>query len=344
MMKEYNEKDMVLMIQIKDETLKNNLKEMINRIPTMSEETLQYDLEWYSELMNQTDIDSELYQGYNTYINELKKYLNNNTTDDVEEKSQEDVKEMDEYGKVVWDVPMNTSFVDCGKSDKNYMDYKALALFTYFSKRKGEEVCDMLEIDYSEIEEHRFLYRNFVNENIEKFEELSGNKRDTIKKQINKLTKAGNKVFSVDYTESGELYYKIVPYVTKDNKLRKDGTFVTIESDILKSLINTSNSNVIKVYCFLKWFLIDQKHYEKTKEARYIEKPIDRKFIAEQIGLSNKSDKTLKSISDDIQKCLVEKHLIKRRRVTVEEFGKTKYVYYYSIVDHEEWLKHWKRL
>ena len=341
------------MIQkIKNETLRNNLKEMINEIPTMSDKTLQYDLEWYSELMNQTDTDSELYQGYNLYISEIKKYLNGNTrVDDVEEEFQEDVKEdkndeviLDEYGKVVWDVPMNTSFINCSKKDENYMDYKAYALFTYFSKRKGEEVCDILGLDYSEIEEHRFLYRNFVNENIEKFEELSGNKRDTIKKQINKLTKAGNKVFSVDYAESGELYYKIVPYVTKDNKLRKDGTFVTIESDILKSLINTSNSNVIKVYCFLKWFLIDQKHYEKTKEVRYIEKPINRKFIAEQIGLSNKSDKTLKSISDDIQKCLVEKHLIKRRRVTVEEFGKTKTVYYYSIVDHEEWLKHWKRL
>ena len=237
----------------------------------------------------------------------------------------------------IWLVPMNTSFVDCGKKDKNYMDYKALALFMYFSKRKSEEVCEMLGLDISEVEEHRFLYDNFINENIEKFEELSDWKKQNIRKQINKLTKAGNKVISADYTESGELYYKIMPYVDKNNQLKKDGTFVTIESDILRFLINATNSNVIKIYCFLKWFLIDQEHYEKTKEVRYIENQIDREFICKQIGLSSKSDKTLKSISRDIEDLLVMTHLIERRAVTKREFGQTKTVYYYSLVDHDEW-------
>ena len=163
------------------------------------------------------------------------------------------------------------------------------------------------------------------------------NSTHTIRKQINKLTKAGNKVISADYTESGELYYKIMPYVDKNNQLKKDGTFVTIESDILRFLINATNSNVIKIYCFLKWFLIDQEHYEKTKEVRYIEKQIDREFICKQIGLSSKSDKTLKSISRDIEDLLVMTHLIERRAVTKREFGQTKTVYYYSLVDHDEW-------
>ena len=244
---------------------------------------------------------------------------------------------VDDDNERIWLVPMNTSFVDCGKKDKNYMDYKALALFMYFSKRKSEEVCEMLGLDISEVEEHRFLYDNFINENIEKFEELSDWKKQNIRKQINKLTKAGNKVISADYTESGELYYKIMPYVDKNNQLKKDGTFVTIESDILRFLINATNSNVIKIYCFLKWFLIDQEHYEKTKEVRYIEKQIDREFICKQIGLSSKSDKTLKSISRDIEDLLVMTHLIERRAVTKREFGQTKTVYYYSLVDHDEW-------
>ena len=251
----------------------------------------------------------------------------------------EETKEIEEEAdnERIWLVPMNTSFVDCGKKDKNYMDYKALALFMYFSKRKSEEVCEMLGLDISEVEEHRFLYDNFINENIEKFEELSDWKKQNIRKQINKLTKAGNKVISADYTESGELYYKIMPYVDKNNQLKKDGTFVTIESDILRFLINATNSNVIKIYCFLKWFLIDQEHYEKTKEVRYIEKQIDREFICKQIGLSSKSDKTLKSISRDIEDLLVMTHLIERRAVTKREFGQTKTVYYYSLVDHDEW-------
>lgn len=244
---------------------------------------------------------------------------------------------VDDDNERIWLVPMNTSFVDCGKKDKNYMDYKALALFMYFSKRKSEEVCEMLGLDISEVEEHRFLYDNFINENIEKFEELSDWKKQNIRKQINKLTKAGNKVISADYTESGELYYKIMPYVDKNNQLKKDGTFVTIESDILRFLINATNSNVIKIYCFLKWFLIDQEHYEKTKEVRYIEKQIDRKFILKQIGLNSNSGKMASSISKDIEDMLVMTHLIERRKVTKQEFGQTKTVYYYSIVDHDEW-------
>ena len=260
-------------------------------------------------------------------------------TETIEAEEIEETKEIEEEAdnERIWLVPMNTSFVDCGKKDKNYMDYKALALFMYFSKRKSEEVCEMLGLDISEVEEHRFLYDNFINENIEKFEELSDWKKQNIRKQINKLTKAGNKVISADYTESGELYYKIMPYVDKNNQLKKDGTFVTIESDILRFLINATNSNVIKIYCFLKWFLIDQEHYEKTKEVRYIEKQIDREFICKQIGLSSKSDKTLKSISRDIEDLLVMTHLIERRAVTKREFGQTKTVYYYSLVDHDEW-------
>ena len=261
------------------------------------------------------------------------------TVEEIEYEETETVEaeEYEDNNERIWLVPMNTSFVDCGKKDKNYMDYKALATFCYFSRRKSEEVCDMLGLDYSEVEEHRYLYDNFINENIEKFEDLSGWKKQNIRKQINKLTKAGNKVISADYTESGELYYKIMPYVDKNNQLKKDGTFVTIESDILRFLINATNSNVIKIYCFLKWFLIDQEHYNKTKEVRYIEKQIDRKFILKQIGLNSNSGKMASSISKDIEDMLVMTHLIERRAVTKREFGQTKTVYYYSIVDHDEW-------
>ncbi|MBP3707078.1 MAG: hypothetical protein J6J36_00475 [Clostridia bacterium] len=261
---------------------------------------------------------------------------------DIEEEEDEEEYKYDK--NEVWLVPMNTSFINCGKKDKNYMDFKALALFTYFSNRKGEEVCDMLGLDYSEVEEHRYLYRSFVNENIEKFEDLSGWKKRNIYTQINKLTKAGNKVFDVCYDSQGRTYYKIMPYVDKENKLSKSGTFVTIESDILKYLINTSNSNMIKIYCFLKWFLIDYKHYEKTGEIKYVEKPIDRKFMCEQIGLNGNSSKNKGIISEDIEKDLCAKHLIERKAVTVEEFGQIKTRYYYKLVPYHEWKSFYKKL
>ena len=288
------------------------------------------------EMKQQKDINIVILETVETETIDDDTVDNDTKADTIEIEETKEIEEEADNERI-WLVPMNTSFVDCGKKDKNYMDYKALALFMYFSKRKSEEVCEMLGLDISEVEEHRFLYDNFINENIEKFEELSDWKKQNIRKQINKLTKAGNKVISADYTESGELYYNIMPYVDKNNQLKKDGTFVTIHSDILRFLINATNSNVIKIYCFLKWFLIDQEHYNKTKEVRYIEKQIDREFICKQIGLSSKSDKTLKSISRDIEDLLVMTHLIERRAVTKREFGQTKTVYYYSLVDHDEW-------
>lgn len=285
-------------------------------------EDTKYDKIYIDSIETPKEIEEEI--EYTELINE-----------DLEDMEDENKEEEEDYKE--WKVPMNTSFIDCGKQDKNYMDYKAYALFMYFSKRKSEEVCDMLGLDYSEVEEHRFLYDNFINENIEKFEDLSDWKKQNIKKQINKLTKAGNKVVGADYTSNGDLYYKFMPYVDKNNQLKKNGTFVTIESDILRFLISSTNSNVIKIYCFLKWFLMDEEYYKKTKKVRYIEKQIDREFICKQIGLSSKSDKTLKSISRDIEDLLVMTHLIERRAVTKREFGKTKTVYYYSIVDHDEW-------
>ena len=264
--------------------------------------------------------------------------------DTTEEIIEEEIDENEEYNEKVWLVPMNTSFINCKKSDINYMDYKALALFTYFSNRKSEEVCERFGFDISEVEEHRYIYKSFVSENIEKFEDLSNWKKRNIYTQINKLTKAGNKVFDVCYDNQGKTYYKIMPYVDKENKLSKAGTFVTIESDILKYLINTSNSNMIKIYCFLKWFLIDYKHYEKTGEIKYVEKAIDRKFMCEQIGLNGNSSKNKGTISEDIEKDLCAKHLIERKKVTVEEFGQVKTKYYYKLIPYTEWRTFYDKL
>lgn len=317
------------------------IAEAENRIKELEQEEVNKSkakakVEVNTKTKSQTDINFEIAERYFNKLDEAEEQ-----EDDEDELYENELKN---YYENWWCCPMPTNFIDCGKRDINYMDYKALALLVYFSKRKGEEVCDMLGLDYSEVEEHRYIYDNFIKENMDKFEDISNWKKQNIKKQINGLVKAKNKVVSADYTESGELYYKIMPYITKDDKLTKSGTFVTIESDILKSLISTSNSNVIKIYCFLKWFLIDYDYLDKTGEVRYIEKPLDRKFILKQIGLNCNSSKMAYSISEDIQKCLVEKHLLERRKVTTTEFGKVKTRYYYKLVPHNEWLKHWKNL
>ena len=251
---------------------------------------------------------------------------------EIEDEIIEDDKEDKE-----WRVPMSTSYINKSKQDVDYMDYKAYALLSVFSKRKSEEVCDLLGLDYSEIEEHRYIYQDYINENIEMFEDLSNWKKRNIQKQINNLVRSGNKVISANYTESGNLYYKIIPYISKEGGLSKSGTYVTIESDVLKYLIHTSNSNVIKTYCVFKWLLWNDK------KKSYTEKRIDRQWICEQIGLSSSSKNNLEVVGN-ILKSLIEKKLIKRRKESITEFGVNKTVYFYSICSYNEWKEHYNKL
>lgn len=259
------------MIQkIKNETLKNNLKEMINRIPTMSEETLQYDLEWYSELMNQTDIDSELYQCYNLYISEIKKYLNGNTrVDDVEE-DKNDKMLLDEYEKVVWDVCINTESKYL--SNKN-IDYKWYGLFNVNSNSKNENTPkeEGGTYGYAEAEEHRFIYENYIRNSIKLLEEMSDSGRKSVMSNIKKLAKISNGLVTIDTTDNGETVYKIHNKTSYNKETHQFNNYVLIPSDILKLLVYATNSNTIKIYCVLlykcnckDWTTISNLYFTKV--------------------------------------------------------------------------------
>lgn len=266
------------MMKIKDETLKNNLLEMINKIPTMSNETLQYDLEWYSELMNQTNKDTELYQGYNLYINEIKKYLNGNTrVNDVKEESQEEVKEnkndeaiLDEYEKVVWDVCMNTESKYL--SNKN-IDYKWYGLFNVNSKSKNENTPKEDGSTYGcvEAEEHRFIYENYIRSSIKLLEEMSDSGRKSVMSNIKKLAKISNGLVTIDTTDNGETVYKIHNKTSYNKETHQFNNYVLIPSDVLKLLVCATNSNTVKIYCVLlykcnckDWATISNEYFHKV--------------------------------------------------------------------------------
>ena len=71
-----------------------------------------------------------------------------------------------------------------------------------------------------------------------------------------------------------------------------------IEDEILRVLVNTTNSNVIKTYCILKYLLVKG------------EKIITREFLLEKIGLTT-YEKNLQMMTDIID-TLTDMHLIKK--------------------------------
>ena len=227
----------------------------------------------------------------------------------------------------IWSVPINTEPNVIGDRD---MNYKILALISLYSKYKGERVCDLMEYDYSEIENHRYIYQDYIIENKEELEKESRNSIKTIRRNIKKLIECDNKIIQVCRDKNGKVFYKINPYFNPNDK-NSMGNFVTIDSDILRYLINTTNSDVIKVYCIFKWLLWDNKN--KT----YVSKRVDRYWLCKQLGLNENYEKNLQKVTD-ILKSLQRNKLLKRRKENILDIdGKYKTVYFYQMCTYDEW-------
>ena len=229
--------------------------------------------------------------------------------------------------KDIWEVPINTEPTVIGDRD---MNYKILALISLYSKYKGETVCDLKEYDYSEIENHRYIYQDYIIENKEELEKESKNSIKTIRRNIKKLIECDNKVIQVCKDKKGKVFYKINPYFNPNDKSSMNN-FVTIDSDMLRYLVNTSNSDVIKVYCIFKWLLWDNKN--KT----YVSKRVDRYWLCKQLGLNENHEKNLQKVTD-ILKSLQRNKLLKRRKENILDVdGKYKTVYFYQMCTYDEW-------
>ncbi len=191
-------------------------------------------------------------------------------------------------------------------------DYNTLAIMTLYSN------ANLTNDD----EYQRYVYLNKIYKNQKEIEKLSKNKINTIAKNIRKLSKLENKLVEARNTENGIVY--IINY--EDENQRK---YVTIEEEILKLLIECCSSNVIKTYILLKYLCTSNP------------KIIDRKYIAREIGLSDKSDNNLKTIGR-ILRVLMKLNLIEReeiKKVEVLENGNQKFKikYKYKIVDYITW-------
>lgn len=199
------------------------------------------------------------------------------------------------------------------------IDYMTYGIITYFSNRTKAD-----EDDNDTGEMFRWVYKNKLIENEEEIEKLSKNKFNTVMRNVRKLAKMDNNLVVAKNSDNGIIYY--INYYSMPH-----GKFVTIHHEILRFLLNSSNSNAIKAYVFLKYRCAKGK----TK--------VSREEICEAIGLSPDSRNNLTVISD-ITVALNEK-LIKKTYEYITEINEesgneqVKRYCYYEIIKEEDVLK-----
>lgn len=209
-------------------------------------------------------------------------------------------------------------------TDKEHMqnkkcDYKTLAIMTLYSNMVPKEMQDESGI----YESSRYIYNNRVIKFTDEIEKLSGNKINTICKNMRKLSKLENNLVVACRSKDNEIYY-VINY--EDSHGRK---YTTIHEKMLRKLINSTNSNVIKLYLVIKYLC----EYEfKTNGNK--EKKITNSYLAEQIGLCSSSNKNMNAITDmtdTLEQCgYIKKEYVK----SIHGF---KINIYYSICSYEEW-------
>ena len=210
-------------------------------------------------------------------------------------------------------------------SQKKFMqdkkcDYKTLAIMTLYSNHTPIEH----QHETGNYEPYRYLYRDKIIEFTEEIEGLSKNKISTVLKNMKKLSTISDD-FVLAYKNKNEKIYYVIRYCD-DN----DRQFVTIDEDMLKYLVWSSNSNTIKTYILIKYLCQHEKEKYNNNE-----KKITNEYICEQIGLSPNSKNNLQGIGI-ITDSLENNGFINKRYVNC---GGIKSVIYYSVNTHEEWIK-----
>ena len=231
----------------------------------------------------------------------------------------------------VWHVPITSHFDHLKNKDINMCTLGGLTLISKY----GGKAHNMNE---------RYIYKNDLD-----FNELavaSNVSESTAKRHFNKLKKIaieGNKpLISTENTSNG-IVYKINYATAKLDEYgdpSKNRYYTTIESDLLKYLIDNTNDNVIKLYVFFKVHLI--------QDDQYITKEMQREYLASGIGF-----KTTKIMCDKISTMtsglVAHGLLFKEEKLEFvydetkgREVPKTKVRY--KLASYDQWLNYQKEL
>ncbi|MDU6996530.1 MAG: hypothetical protein E6356_16870 [Terrisporobacter othiniensis] len=203
-------------------------------------------------------------------------------------------------------------------------DYKTIAVMTLYSQPNiGEDT--------------RYVYKNDLYLNQDEIEKMTGNKLDTVIRNVKKLVKLSGETVSAINTENNGICY-LIKY-SEDNK-----KYVCIERDILKMLTRVSNHNVIKTYIYIKYRCKVPNNGKDKNIEKYRKTKISNESICENIGLSKKSNCSKDAVRE-FTKDLISKGLIrkeKRGEVAIQSDGSEKFTYrnYYEIVNYEDWKRY----
>lgn len=190
------------------------------------------------------------------------------------------------------------------------IDYKVLMLMTLLSNRKTEQ--DTCEDGKEEL--WRYLYRNKLIEYQGLVEETSKNKLKSIFKTIKKMENLDCNVIDVRKTDKNEIVYDI-------NYSKNGKEYTTIETRIMQSLINTCNSNAIKIYIILRY---------KCRNGRRM---LTQNWLIQQIGLSPKSKNNYQVITDITDMLHLCGYINKETKFTENKNS----VNYYKVNSMSEW-------
>ena len=162
----------------------------------------------------------------------------------------------------------------------------------------------------------RYIYLDKVNRNIKELSEVLGISVSMLRKHISTLKKMNVEQFLLE-EYNGKLVYRL-NYADSEGK-----NFVTVPMDKIPLLLNGLSNNCIKLYTVLLW------------ACRTGEKALTQDWLAEQIGLSKKTKRSIKDNIDVLEKCGLIKvrreYNVKHKLNDGELTGYREPKYYYSI-------------
>lgn len=216
----------------------------------------------------------------------------------------------------VWNVPIPSHNDYIKNKDVDYLIYSELSV----NSKYGGKANNM--------ETQRYIYKNALD--YKEVADVCNVSESTVKRAFSRLKKVkvdGNFVtlISTENTPNGIVY--------KLNYGVDDKYYVTIPNNTLQYLIDTSNSNMIKLYVFFKVQLANGS------------KEMQREFIADALGFNTSNIKMLDKVSNMTKDLMAKGLLTKTERVeffydekTNREIPKT--LIRYSLTTYEQWVTH----
>ena len=184
--------------------------------------------------------------------------------------------------------------------------------------------------DVKGMEFTNYLYDNKIKDVLDFIYDTTGKRisERTFNSHMKNIIDSGYDLVDLQNTPNGLAYLLRAEY--------EGGYYVSIPFIQLKELLLYTNKNALKIYIFLKDYLKNAKQGEFT--------PIDRRFIARSVGLSDKSVKNLDAISV-ILKGLAKSGFIEIKETVKKEVSKqdpsktqVKTIYAYRVCTLDEYL------